>query len=104
MIALRTKVGVYGPSRKEGRATAVLVPTDLQPAAVETVIDPSRRRRLIDPSELWRYREVVFFLAWRDFKVKYRQTYLGVLWAMLQPLVAMSVFSVFFGRLVGISS
>ncbi|WP_167484232.1 ABC transporter permease [Mesorhizobium tamadayense] len=80
------------------------VRTDPLPATVETVIDPSRKRRLIDLSELWRYREVVFFLAWRDFKVKYRQTYLGVLWAMLQPLVAMSVFSVFFGRLVGISS
>jgi lipopolysaccharide transport system permease protein len=73
-------------------------------ATVVTVIDPSRERGLIDPSELWRYREVVFFLAWRDFKVKYRQTYLGVLWAMLQPLVAMSVFSVFFGQLIGISS
>lgn len=91
---------------RQGSRDAIIVSvrTDPLPATVETVIDPSRKRRLIDLSELWRYREVVFFLAWRDFKVKYRQTYLGVLWAMLQPLVAMSVFSVFFGRLVGISS
>ncbi|TPL27477.1 ABC transporter permease [Mesorhizobium sp. B2-4-1] len=73
-------------------------------SAVVTIIDPSRKRGLFEPSELWRYREVVFFLAWRDFKVKYRQTYLGILWAMLQPLVAMSVFSIFFGKLAGISS
>ena len=75
-----------------------------QSTVVVTVIDPSRKRGLLDVAELWRYREVVFFLAWRDFKVRYRQTYLGVLWALLQPLVAMSVFSVFFGKLVGISS
>jgi len=85
---------------RQGSRDAIIVSvrTDPLPAIVETVIDPSRKRRLIDLPELWRYREVVFFLAWRDFKVKYRQTYLGVLWAMLQPLVAMSVFSVFFGR------
>jgi len=69
-----------------------------------TVIDPLRKRKLLDTAELWRYREVVFFLAWRDFKVRYRQTYLGVFWALLQPLAAMSVFSVLFGKLVGISS
>jgi lipopolysaccharide transport system permease protein len=76
----------------------------VQSAVVVTVIDPSRKRALLDVAELWRYREVVFFLAWSDFKVRYRQTYLGVLWALVQPLVAMSVFSVFFGKLVGISS
>jgi lipopolysaccharide transport system permease protein len=49
--------------------------------------------------ELWRYRELLFFLAWRDIKVRYRQTVLGILWAMLQPLLMMLLFTVVFGRL-----
>lgn len=49
-------------------------------------------------AELWRYRELVYFLAWRDVKVKYKQAALGVAWAVLQPLLAMVVFTVFFGR------
>ncbi len=48
--------------------------------------------------ELWKFRELLYFLAWRDVKVKYKQTALGVLWALLQPLLAMLVFSVLFGR------
>jgi lipopolysaccharide transport system permease protein len=49
--------------------------------------------------ELWRYRELLFFLAWRDIKVRYRQTVLGILWAMLQPILMMLLFAVVFGRL-----
>jgi lipopolysaccharide transport system permease protein len=55
-------------------------------------------------SELWRYRELVYFLAWRDVKVRYKQAALGVAWAIVQPLLAMIVFTVFFGRLAGIPS
>jgi lipopolysaccharide transport system permease protein len=69
-----------------------------------TVIEASRRISLIDLKELWLFREVMYFLVWRDFKVRYRQTYLGILWAVLQPLLAMSVFGVFLGRLVGVPS
>jgi lipopolysaccharide transport system permease protein len=54
--------------------------------------------------ELWSYRELLFFLVWRNVKVRYKQTALGVAWAVLQPLVTMVVFSVFFGRLVGVPS
>jgi lipopolysaccharide transport system permease protein len=54
--------------------------------------------------ELWDYRELLFFLAGRDIKVRYRQTALGVAWAVLQPFLTMVVFSVFFGRLGGIPS
>jgi lipopolysaccharide transport system permease protein len=69
-----------------------------------TVISAGARRPLLDVAELWRFREVVFFLVWRDFKVKYRQTVLGVAWAVLQPLVAMGIFTLIFGKLVGVSS
>jgi lipopolysaccharide transport system permease protein len=54
--------------------------------------------------ELWLYRELLFFLTWRDLKVRYKQTALGVAWAILQPLAAMVVFSVFFGHLAKLPS
>ncbi|MPZ18394.1 MAG: ABC transporter permease [Luteitalea sp.] len=50
--------------------------------------------------ELWKYRELFYFLAWRDVKVRYKQTVLGVFWAVIQPLFTMAVFTVLFGRLV----
>jgi len=52
--------------------------------------------------ELWAYRELVYFLAWRDVKVRYKQTVLGVLWAVLQPLFTMVVFTLLFGQLAKI--
>ncbi|MBV8728296.1 MAG: ABC transporter permease [Acidobacteriia bacterium] len=54
--------------------------------------------------ELWEYRELLYFLIWRDVKVRYKQTALGASWAILQPLLAMAVFSLFFGRLARIPS
>jgi lipopolysaccharide transport system permease protein len=71
---------------------------------IVTVIDPSLKRPIFDLGEIWAFRELVFFLVWRDLKVRYRQTYLGILWAVLQPMIAMSVFSIFFGKLVGVPS
>jgi len=53
-------------------------------------------------ADLWQYRELVFFLTWRDIKVRYKQTILGVAWAILQPLFAMMIFTLFFGRMAGI--
>jgi homopolymeric O-antigen transport system permease protein len=55
-------------------------------------------------AELWRFRELVYFLAWRDVKVRYKQAALGAAWAVLQPLFSMIVFTLFFGRLAGIPS
>jgi lipopolysaccharide transport system permease protein len=55
-------------------------------------------------SELWRYRELVYFFAWRDVKVRYKQAALGAAWAILQPLLTMVIFTLFFGRLAGIPS
>ena len=58
----------------------------------------------IKVGELWEYRELFFFLVWRDIKVRYKQTSLGVLWAILQPFLTMVVFSIFFGKLGKIPS
>jgi lipopolysaccharide transport system permease protein len=55
-------------------------------------------------SEIWEYRELAYFLVWREIKIRYKQTALGVAWAVLQPLLAMTVFSLFFGRLAGLPS
>jgi lipopolysaccharide transport system permease protein len=54
--------------------------------------------------ELWEYRELLYFLAWRDIKVRYKQTLLGAAWAIIQPFFTMVVFSIFFGRLAQIPS
>jgi lipopolysaccharide transport system permease protein len=54
--------------------------------------------------ELWEYRELVYFFAWRDIKVRYKQTVLGALWAIIQPFFTMVIFSLFFGRLAKVPS
>lgn len=70
----------------------------------QTIIEPPRSWQLINFRELWQYRELLFFLTWRDVKVRYKQTVLGVAWAVLQPAMMMAVFVVFFGRLAGVST
>ncbi|NIM96085.1 MAG: ABC transporter permease [Anaerolineales bacterium] len=67
-----------------------------------TVIKPTRGWRGVDFVELWRYRELLYFLVWRDLKVRYKQTLLGAAWAILQPLIAVAIFSVFFGLWAGL--
>lgn len=57
----------------------------------------------MDLKELWRFRELFYFLAMRDIKIRYKQTSIGVVWAVLQPFLTMIIFSVFFGRVAGIS-
>jgi lipopolysaccharide transport system permease protein len=71
--------------------------------AVELVIKRSERNRL-DLRELWAYRELFYFLAWRDFKVRYKQTAIGAAWALFQPVLTMVVFTIFFNRVIGISA
>ncbi len=68
------------------------------------VIEPSKGWMPVNLPELYQYRELVFFLAWRDVKVRYKQTVLGALWAILQPVITMLVFSLFFGRLAKMPS
>src|SRR6266545_3540317 len=69
-----------------------------------TVIEPAKGWRLHAVRELWSYRELLFYLTWRDVKIRYKQTLLGGAWAVLQPLMLMLVFSIFLGHLAGISS
>ena len=54
--------------------------------------------------DLWRYRELFYFLAWRDILVRYKQTAIGILWALIRPFLTMVVFSVIFGKLAGLES
>jgi len=58
----------------------------------------------LDMAEIWKYRELLYFFVWRDVKVKYKQTVFGVMWAILQPFLAMVVFTVFFGGLANVGS
>jgi lipopolysaccharide transport system permease protein len=68
------------------------------------IIRPTKGWRFLDLRELWAYRELIYFLTWRDIKVRYKQTAIGVLWAILQPLALMIVFTLFFGRLANMPS
>lgn len=67
-------------------------------------IDPPKSWTSIGLRELWDYRELLYFLTWRDVKVRYKQTALGAAWAIIQPFFMMVVFSLFFGKLAGIPS
>jgi lipopolysaccharide transport system permease protein len=67
-------------------------------------VRPSRGWASLNLRELWAYRELLYFLTWRDIKVRYRQTILGAAWAIIQPFFTMVVFSLFFGKLARIPS
>src|SRR5438067_1684229 len=68
------------------------------------VIEPTKGWVPLNLRDLWSYRELLYFLAWRDVKVRYKQTLLGAAWAILQPLLTMIVFTLLFGQLAGIKS
>jgi lipopolysaccharide transport system permease protein len=72
--------------------------------SVPTTIIDADRRIGGSVAEAWRHRELMYFLVWRDLKVRYKQTVLGVAWAVIQPLATMLVFSLFFGRLAQMPS
>jgi lipopolysaccharide transport system permease protein len=86
------------------REQQALEGTGVAPDASLTVIEPTHGWRALDLRELWTYRELVYFLAWRDVKVRYKQTALGIGWVVLQPLAAMAIFSIVFGRLANLPS
>jgi lipopolysaccharide transport system permease protein len=69
-----------------------------------TVIQPTRGLSFVDLHALWHYRELLFFLVWRDVKVRYKQTVLGVIWVILQPLASMLIFTILFGVLLNAPS
>jgi lipopolysaccharide transport system permease protein len=88
MALIQTQIEVAGP------------PSDLPVLR----IDARRGWLALDLSELWGYRELLYFFVWRDIKVRYKQTVIGAAWAILQPVMTMLVFSLFFGRLAKIPS
>lgn len=67
-------------------------------------IEPNKKWSALELRDLWAFRELLYFLIWRDVKVRYKQTELGVAWAILQPLLTMLIFTLFFGRLAGVPS
>ena len=71
---------------------------------IRTVIEPDVGWRIIDLKELWRYRDLFFFLVWRDIKVLYAQTILGFSWAVLQPLIQIVIFSIVFGKVAQVNT
>lgn len=87
---------------KQEAVSSSLPPEESQPGVI--VIEPSRGWISLQLADLWQYRDLLFFLAWRDISVRYKQTILGVAWAIIQPFFSMIVFSLFFGRLAGLSS
>ena len=90
------------------QADKMLTPT-IEPAIQTSpnplvVIEPSRGWVSLQLRSLWEYRELFYFLIWRDIKVRYKQTALGAAWAIIQPFFTMVVFSIFFGRLAKVPS
>jgi lipopolysaccharide transport system permease protein len=86
------------------RASAVRQEAYELPETPVVRIRPSGRWAALNLRDLWAYRELFYFLIWRDLKVRYKQTLLGVAWVIIQPLLSMLVFALIFGRVVGVPS
>jgi lipopolysaccharide transport system permease protein len=69
-----------------------------------TIIEPARGWMPVDLRELWEHLDLLYFFTWRDIKVRYKQTFLGFAWAIIQPLTAMLIFTLFFGSLANMPS
>ena len=78
-------------------------PPESPPGLPVTIIERKSGWKFVDVAELWRYRELLFFLVWRDVKVRYKQTALGATWAVLQPVATMLVFTLFLARVTASS-
>ena len=91
------------PQHQEG-LTVPLIETRVDQATPRIIIEPSQGWVALKLHELWEYRELLYFLTWRDIKVRYKQTVLGAAWAIIQPFFTMVVFSLFFGKLAKMPS
>lgn len=80
------------------------MPMDDSPPVPVSVLTPSKGWADLKLGEVWAYRELLYFLTWRDIKVRYKQTVMGAAWAIIQPLTTMVLFSVVFGSLAGMPS
>ncbi len=96
--------GVDAQAPSPGAESATRQPTVMLPEKPLVVIKPRQSWVALDLRNLWSYRELLYFLIWRDVKVRYKQTVLGVAWAILQPLVLILIFTVIFGRVAGLPS
>jgi hypothetical protein len=94
--AEQTSLGLNPQSLPTGRQVQSEIPP--------IVIRPSRGWISLRLHDLWEYRELLYFLAWRDIKVRYKQTVLGAAWAIIQPLTTMVIFTIIFGQLAKIPS
>ena len=81
-----------------------MMSTPTFPATPHKIIRPPVGWQAVNLREVWRFRELLYFFAWRDIKVRYRQTALGAAWAILQPLMTMILFSVIFGSFAKLPS
>jgi len=79
-------------------------PQSLPSSPPVIILRPQRGWITLNLHELWEFRELLFFLTWRDIKVRYKQTVLGAAWAIIQPLFTMVIFSLFFGQLAKVPS
>ena len=68
------------------------------------VVEPRKRRELVNLKDLWAYRELLYFLIWRDVKIRYKQTFLGAIWAIIQPLLTMLIFFLIFSKVAKIDT
>jgi lipopolysaccharide transport system permease protein len=103
MIAEQSRIEEAVPPGEEVvPATSPSVATEASPGPQVTRIRPAQGWQLINFGELWRYRELLYFLTWRDVKVRYKQTLLGAAWAILQPVLMMAIFTIFFSRMAGV--
>ena len=102
MIINNTNATVDAPAKFQ---TAIeLQPVKSLPDQPLVVIQPSRGWSPLNLRDLWQYRDLLYILAMRDVKVRYKQTALGALWAVMQPLLTMAIFSIIFGRIAGMAS
>jgi lipopolysaccharide transport system permease protein len=85
-----------------GRLEMASTATEVAPA--KTVLRPAQGWQLLNGRELWQFRDLVYFLVWRDIKIRYKQTILGAGWALLQPGLMMVVFTLVFSRLAGVAT
>src|ERR1041384_2894653 len=93
---------VYGKALGQPREMRADPNPPTPPTRPEFLGEPRRGWEALNVRELWHYRELLYFLTWRDVKIRYKQTVLGAAWAILQPVLTMIVFSIFFGRLAGL--
>jgi lipopolysaccharide transport system permease protein len=93
-------VGPSGLSCTSGASSIGEIPSNRPLVSIR----PSSKWVILNLREIWEYRELLYFLTWRDIKVRYKQTVLGAAWAVIQPLFTMIIFTLFFGKLAKVPS